>query len=245
MMSRHLFTVSRMAATFVFTLNPALFAVSIPLTQLSYWVWRFSLKRRIVLPRKRFVNQFPDVKRALTCPFSKVTSKTLSLTPISLFAGASPPMPRKCCVNDTFAICSTHADIVLPPFSALSTHDAAKGYTIFPRHARFLGFWYILPYFRFVRRWPKAPPRGTLGEYAVSPRSDLRSPASLPAATRRDPAFTKQPSPQPFLQPSNNHAPTTTQPSFVANPRTIPTQPSHIRDSTTPTTKQRGGFAAH
>ncbi len=32
----------------------------------------------------------------------------------------------------------------------------------------------------FVRRWPKAPPRGTLGEYAVSPRSDLRSPASLP-----------------------------------------------------------------
>jgi hypothetical protein len=37
----------------------------------------------------------------------------------------------------------------------------------------------------------------------------------------------------------------TTQPSFVSNPRTIPTQPSHIRDSTTPTTKQRGGFAAH
>ena len=100
------------------------------------------------------------------------------------------------------------------------------------RHARFLGL-------RFVRRWPKAPPRGTLGEYAVSPRSDLRSPASLPAATRRDPAFTKQPSPQPFLQPSNNHSnynPTTTQPSFVSNPRTISTQPSHIRDSPNPTT---------
>ena len=37
----------------------------------------------------------------------------------------------------------------------------------------------------------------------------------------------------------------TTQPSFVSNPRTISTQPYHIRDSTTPTTKQRGGFAAH
>ena len=91
------------------------------------------------------------------------------------------------------------------------------------------------------RRWPKAPPRGALGEYAVSPRSDLRSPASLPAATRRDPAFTKQPPPQkkPFLQPSNNHSnynPTTTQPSFVSNPRTIPTQPFHIRDSPDPTT---------
>ena len=32
------------------------------------------------------------------------------------------------------------------------------------------------------RRWPKA--RGTLGEYAVSPRSDLRSPASLPPHIR-------------------------------------------------------------
>ena len=30
-----------------------------------------------------------------------------------------------------------------------------------------------------VRRWPKAPPRGALGEYAESPRSDLRSTASL------------------------------------------------------------------
>ena len=37
---------------------------------------------------------------------------------------------------------------------------------------------------RFVRRWPKAPPRGTLGEYAISPRSDLRSPASLPPHIR-------------------------------------------------------------
>ena len=32
-----------------------------------------------------------------------------------------------------------------------------------------------------------------------------------------------------FFQPSNNHAPTTTQPSFVSNPRTISTQPSRIR----------------
>jgi len=35
----------------------------------------------------------------------------------------------------------------------------------------------------------------------------------------------------------------TTQPSFVSNPRTISTQPSHIRDSTT--AKQRGKTAAH
>ena len=35
----------------------------------------------------------------------------------------------------------------------------------------------------FVRRWPKAPPRGTLGEYAVSPRSNLRSTASSLAAS--------------------------------------------------------------
>ena len=68
----------------------------------------------------------------------------------------------------------------------------------FSRHARFLGFLYILPNSRFVRRWPKAPPRGALGEYAVSPRSDLRSPASLSAATC---TFTQQP----FL----NHAPIT------------------------------------
>ena len=36
----------------------------------------------------------------------------------------------------------------------------------------------------FVRRWPKAPPRGTLGEYAVSIRSDFRSTASLPPHIR-------------------------------------------------------------
>ena len=41
---------------------------------------------------------------------------------------------------------------------------------------------------------------------------------------------------QQFLKSSSNHAPTTTQPSFVSNPRTIPTQPSHIRDSPNPTT---------
>ena len=64
----------------------------------------------------------------------------------------------------------------------------------FLRHARFLGL-------RFVRRWPKAPPRGILSEYAVSPRLGLRSPASLSAATC---TFTQQP----FL----NHAPTITQP---------------------------------
>ena len=44
---------------------------------------------------------------------------------------------------------------------------------------------------------------------------------------------------QQFLKSSNNHAPTTTQPSFVSNPRTIPTQPSHIRYS--PTTFQPRG----
>jgi hypothetical protein len=53
-----------------------------------------------------------------------------------------------------------------------------------------------------------------------------------------------QPFPNPDMDGINRHS-TTTQPSFVSNPRTIPTQPSHIRDSTTPTTKQRGGFAAH
>ena len=103
-------------------------------------------------------------------------------------------------------------------------------------------------------RRPKAPPRVTLGEYAVSPRSDLRSPASLPAATRRDPAFTKQPSPQSFLQPSNNHSnynPTTTQPSFGSNTRTtrfrlnLPTslisqlQPILINNSTSTTPRPR------
>ena len=67
----------------------------------------------------------------------------------------------------------------------------------FSRHARFLGL-------RSVRRWPKA--RGTLGEYAVSPRSDLRSPASLSAATC---TFTQQP----FL----NHAPIT-QPTLTHHP---------------------------
>ena len=51
--------------------------------------------------------------------------------------------------------------------------------------------------------------------------------------------------------PANNHAPTTTQPSFVSNPRAIPTQPSHIRDSPNPTQPQPqqngrcGTFAAH
>ena len=40
---------------------------------------------------------------------------------------------------------------------------------------------------------------------------------------------------QQFLKSSSNHAPTTTQPSFVSNPRTISTQPSSIRDSPTPT----------
>ena len=31
-------------------------------------------------------------------------------------------------------------------------------------------------------------------------------------------------------KPSSNHPTTTLQPSFVSNPRTIPTQPSHIHD---------------
>ena len=55
---------------------------------------------------------------------------------------------------------------------------------------------------------PQTCSRATVG----SPASDIRSPASLPAATRRNPAFTQQPSHKPFLQPSNNHTPTITQP---------------------------------
>jgi hypothetical protein len=54
-------------------------------------------------------------------------------------------------------------------------------------------------------------------------------PCIIPAATQPQPncyTTTSQPS---------YHAPTTTQPSFVSNPRTISTQPSHIRDSPTPT----------
>ena len=38
-----------------------------------------------------------------------------------------------------------------------------------------------------------------------------------------------------IFHPFNNHVPTTSQPSFVSNPRTIPTQPSHIHDSPNPT----------
>ena len=37
-------------------------------------------------------------------------------------------------------------------------------------------------------------------------------------------------------KPSSNHPTTTLQPSFVSNPRTIPTQPFHICDSPDPTT---------
>ena len=58
------------------------------------------------------------------------------------------------------------------------------------------------------------------------PPCPIRHSSILPTAT------------QPFPQPSNNHSnhnQTTTQPSFVSNPRTIPTQPSSIRDPTTPT----------
>ena len=56
-----------------------------------------------------------------------------------------------------------------------------------------------------------------------------------PAFPRTDsPAFGRptpfQPFPNPDMDGINRH-PTTTQPSFVSNPRTIPTQPSHIRDS--------------
>ena len=43
-----------------------------------------------------------------------------------------------------------------------------------------------------------------------------------------------QPFPNPDMDGINRHS-TTTQPSFVSNPRTIPTQPSSIRDSPTPT----------
>ena len=63
-----------------------------------------------------------------------------------------------------------------------------------------------------------------------------------PAFPRTDsPAFGRptliQPFPNPDMDGINRHS-TTTQPSFVSNPRTIPTQPSHIRDSPTPTQPQ-------
>ena len=45
-----------------------------------------------------------------------------------------------------------------------------------------------------------------------------------------------------IYQPSTNHASTTTQASFVSNPRTIPTQPSRIRDFPTTTQPLAKGF---
>ena len=45
-----------------------------------------------------------------------------------------------------------------------------------------------------------------------------------------------QPFPNPDMDGINRHS-TTTQPSFVSNPRTISTQPFHIRDSPDPTTQ--------
>ena len=77
-----------------------------------------------------------------------------------------------------------------------------KWYNIMNGKIRFLGSSYILPNFRFARRWPKALPRGTLGEYAVSPRLGIRSPASLP------------PQHAPSL---NNHSSTATHPFHQPN----------------------------
>ena len=62
---------------------------------------------------------------------------------------------------------------------------------------------------------------------------------ALPHVNRTDSPALGRPTPiQAFPNPDmdgiNRHS-TTTQPSFVSNPRTIPTQPSHIRDSPTPT----------
>ena len=60
-----------------------------------------------------------------------------------------------------------------------------------------------------------------------------------PAFPRTDSPALGRPTPiQPFPNPDMdgiNRHPTTTQPSFLSNPRTISTQPSHIRDSPDPT----------
>ena len=47
-----------------------------------------------------------------------------------------------------------------------------------------------------------------------------------------------QPFPNPDMDGINRHS-TTTQPSFVSNPRTIPTKPSYISDSPPPTDTQK------
>ena len=89
-----------------FSLNPvcATGAFADPRIQLSYWVCRVSLNRPIVLKRKRFVNQFPVVKRAFTRPLSNETSNVFLLTSICPFLGALLACSRKWVVNDTSAM---------------------------------------------------------------------------------------------------------------------------------------------
>ena len=70
-------------------------------------------------------------------------------------------------------------------------------------------------------------------------RTDSHSESPRPLSHGRiSPAFGRptpiQPFPNPDMDGINRHS-TTNQPPFVSNPRTIPTQPSHIRDSPNPT----------
>ena len=78
------------------------------------------------------------------------------------------------------------------------------------------------------------------GSSSGNPRRIRRIPSlgpSLPRLTsRRNMHLHSTTIPQP--RANHNSTPTTTQPSFVSNPRTISAQPSHIRDSPTPTVTQ-------
>ena len=86
--------------------------------------------------------------------------------------------------------------------------------------------------FYFVlRAWPSVR-RASFFSKAISPSPRPLSHGRIsPALGRPTPI---QPFPNPDMDGINRH-PTTTQPSFVSNPRTIPTQPSNIRGPPTPT----------
>ena len=71
------------------------------------------MKRPIVLPRKKFVNQFPLANFAFTFPLSNETSKVLSLTVIFPLTGASPFRPRKWSLNETSAMWFTVMGILI------------------------------------------------------------------------------------------------------------------------------------
>ena len=84
-------------------------------------------------------------------------------------------------------------------------------------------------------------------------RTHIQNPLARFSHGRISPALGRpmpiQPFPNPDMDGIDRHS-TTTQPSFVSNPKTIPTQPSSIRDPPTPTQPQpqqngeRGGFTA-